>query len=58
MESFRLATIDGIGVIAAAFSAIAGEADVIEVLAPDGRLRARHKPKGYDGTTRKVKLPC
>lgn len=21
-------------------------------------VRARHKPKGYDGTTKKVKLPC
>jgi hypothetical protein len=124
LEPFRLARIAGIGVLAAAFSAIAGEADVIavkvrtaaprvcdfdvtvrsvdrgwdyyadafEVLAPDGRLlgrrellhpheteqpftrelngvrippgihevtvRARHKPRGYDGATRKVKLPC
>ena len=124
MEPFRLARIAGIGLVIAAFPAIAGEADVIdvkvraaaprvcdfdvtvrsvdrggdyyadafEVLAPDGRLlgrrellhpheteqpftrelygvaippgvhevivRARHKPKGYDGATRMVKLPC
>jgi hypothetical protein len=124
MEPFRLATIAGIGIVIAAFPAIAGEADVIdvkvraaaprvcdfdvtvksvdkgwdyyadafEVLAPDGRLlgrrellhpheteqpftrelygvrippgvhevavRARHKPRGYDGASKKVKLPC
>lgn len=124
MEPFRLARIAGIGILAAAFSATAGEADVVdvkvraaaprvcdfdvtvrsvdkgwnyyadafEVLAPDGRLlgrrdllhpheteqpftrelygvripsgihevtvRARHKPRGYDGATKTVNLPC